>query len=67
MIEPTAMSVTGELPEMAANAIHATTAAMPRPPGSQPSSARVNSTRRRAMPPSVMMAPAPTNSGMARN
>ena len=42
MIEPTAISVTGELPEIAAKTMHAATAAMPSPPGSQPSSARVN-------------------------
>jgi hypothetical protein len=67
MIEPTAISVTGELPEIAAKPMQAMTAEMPSPPGSQPTSARVNSTSRRAMPPSVMSAPAPTNIGMAMN
>ena len=67
MIEPTAISVTGELPVIAANTMHANTAVMPRPPGSQPSAARAKSTSRRAMPPSVMTAPDAMNSGIARN
>ena len=67
MIEPTAIRVTGDEPVIAAKIMHANTAVMPRPPGSQPSAARATSTRRRAMPPSVMIAPDAMNSGIARN
>ncbi len=67
MIEPTAISVTGELPEMAAKNMQAMTALTASPPGSQPSAALATATSRRASPPSVMIAPAPMNSGMARN
>ncbi|MEZ4234843.1 MAG: hypothetical protein R3F59_01480 [Myxococcota bacterium] len=45
--EPMAMTVTGELPLMAANSAQAATAPTPRPPGSHPRLARATSMRQR--------------------
>src|SRR5688500_57926 len=64
MMVPTATSVTGELPLMAANTMHASTAAIARPPGSQPTSARATLMSRSAIPPRVIMVPAATKNGM---
>ena len=66
-MEPTAMSVTGELPEMAAKNIQATTAETASPPGIQPKAAMATRTSRRAIPPWVMIAPDIMKSGTARN
>ncbi len=67
MMLPTAISVTGDEPEIAAKNMHAATDAMATPPGIQPSKALATSTRRRAIPPDVMIAPDAMNNGIARN
>ena len=65
MIEPIAITVTGELPEIAAKNMQDSTAAAARPPGSHPTSASATSTVRLAMPPLVMIEPATTKYGIA--
>ena len=65
MIEPIAITVTGELPEIAAKNMHDNTAAAAMPPGNQPTSASATSTMRRAIPPAVMSEPAMMKYGIA--
>jgi hypothetical protein len=67
IIEPTAIKVTGEEPEIAAKTIQAATAATAKPPGRPAKRARISSTKRRAMPPAVMIAPEAIKSGIAKN
>src|SRR3989338_168891 len=67
IIEPTAIKVTGDDPEIAAKNIQAATAETARPPGIQPKSDCMRSTSLRAIPPAVMIAPDAINNGIARN
>ena len=62
---PTAITVTGEEPEIAAKITQANTLASPRPPDSRPITARATPTSRSAMVPCVMMLPASTKNGIA--
>ena len=59
-----AVSATDE-PEMQPNRVEATMLTSARPPRIQPTKTRARFTKRRAMPPSAMIAPASTKKGMA--
>ncbi len=59
-----AVSATAE-PEMPAKKVEARMLTSESPPRTKPTSTLANATRRRAMPPSAMIAPARTKKGMA--
>ena len=63
VVEATAETSATVEPEMPEKMYSAATTAMPSPPRNQPTSATARSTRRRAMPPVSMSAPARTKSG----
>jgi hypothetical protein len=67
MVDPMAETSATVEPEMPEKMYSATTTAMERPPRTQPTSAWASRTRRTAMPPVSISAPARMNSGMARS
>ena len=63
---PTAMTVTGEEPEIAAKITQAKMEASPSPPGVFPIKARATPTKRLAIEPFVIRLPARTKNGIAK-
>ncbi|EWS64652.1 hypothetical protein Y695_02106 [Hydrogenophaga sp. T4] len=63
--EPTEAVSATEDPEIAPKKVEARMLTSDRPPRTKPTSTLANATRRRAMPPSAMMAPASTKKGIA--
>lgn len=64
-IPPTAATVAGPEPEMAAKNMHTTTVTIARPPVNLPKKTLALSIRRLDMPPPPIISPASTKNGMA--